>query len=204
MKKWVTPHLKVIIIGNSGVGKSSFMTRYVNKHFTSRYRATIGVDFLTKEITIDSSSVILQIWDTAGTERFRSIGGTLYRGVHCCLLMFDVTSSASFAALEGWRKEFLEQAHPPEPCSFPFIVIGNKTDLENREVSHKVAVQWCNKVGAEYFEGSAKEDIDVDKAFSSAARAALLQYKKHAPENGREFQMTSQQPEKTPHAKCQC
>ncbi|XP_058648543.1 uncharacterized protein si:dkey-13a21.4 isoform X2 [Onychostoma macrolepis] len=133
MTEWSTPHLKVILIGNSGVGKSSFMTRFVHHRFTKLYRATIGVDFLTKEITIDKRSVILQIWDTAGTERFHSLGTTLYRGAHCCLLVFDVTSSVSFDALDVWKKEFLVQACPSDPSAFPFIVLGNKIDLDYRE-----------------------------------------------------------------------
>ncbi|XP_051957158.1 ras-related protein Rab-7a isoform X1 [Xyrauchen texanus] len=173
MTEWSTPHLKLILIGNSGVGKSSFMTRFVDHRFTNLYRATIGLDFLTKEITIDKRTAILQIWDTAGTERFHSLGTALYRGAHCCLLVFDVTSSASFTALEGWRKEFLLQACPSDPKGFPFVVLGNKIDLENRKVSPKEAQQWCSDIGAEYFECSAKEDIDVNKTFQSAARAAL-------------------------------
>lgn len=154
------------------VGKSSFMTRFVDHRFTNLYRATIGVDFLTKELTIDKTSVILQvrfmyfhlcqicdfktlpcnillflpqIWDTAGTERFHSLGTSLYRGAHCCLLVFDVTSLASFTALEGWKKEFLVQAGPSDPTGFPFIVIGNKVDLENREVSRKLKCKLISK-----------------------------------------------------------
>lgn len=76
-----------------------------------------------------------QIWDTAGTERFHSLGTALYRGAHCCLLVFDVTSSISFDALEVWKKEFLVQACPSDPTAFPFIVIGNKIDLDHHEVS---------------------------------------------------------------------
>ncbi|XP_048028567.1 ras-related protein Rab-7a isoform X1 [Megalobrama amblycephala] len=173
MTEWSTPHLKVILIGNSGVGKSSFMTRFVDYRFTNLYRATIGVDFFAKEITIDKRPVILQIWDTAGTERFHSLGTTLYRGAHCCLLVFDVTSSISFDALDVWKKEFLVQACPSDPAAFPFIVIGNKIDLDHREVSPNKAQQWCSEIGAEYFECSAKEDIGVDVTFHSAARAAL-------------------------------
>lgn len=78
-----------------------------------------------------------QIWDTAGTERFHSLGTTLYRGAHCCLLVFDVTSSVSFDALDVWKTEFLVQACLSDPSAFPFIVLGNKVDLDYREVSHQ-------------------------------------------------------------------
>lgn len=78
---------------------------------------------------------VWQIWDTAGTERFQSLGTPLYRGAHCCMLVFDVTSKASFSALDRWRKEFLIQGEPQDPSDFPFLVVGNKTDLSDREVS---------------------------------------------------------------------
>ncbi|KAL7408530.1 hypothetical protein ABVT39_025074 [Epinephelus coioides] len=195
--------LKIILIGNSGVGKSSFMNRYVNHRFTNMYRATIGTDFLCKTVTIDGNTVNLQIWDTAGTERFQSLGTPLYRGAHCCMLVFDVTSRASFSALVEWRKEFLIQGEPQDPSDFPFIVVGNKTDLSDREVSGRKALQWCEEIGAEYFEGSAKEDLDVEKSFLRAAQSGLQQYKKHTLENTGHFQITCKQPRETRNT-CEC
>ncbi|KAF7656855.1 hypothetical protein LDENG_00034760 [Lucifuga dentata] len=195
--------LKIILIGNSGVGKSCFMNRYVNHRFTNMYRATIGTDFLTKTVNVGGATVTLKIWDTAGTERFQSLGMPLYRGSHCCMLVFDVTSRASFSSLEDWRKEFLIQAEPPDSSSFPFIVLGNKTDLSDREVSRRQALQWCEQIGAEYFEGSAKEDHDVEKPFLRAAQAGLQQYKKHTLENTGHFQITCEQPRET-QDNCQC
>ncbi|XP_028263039.1 ras-related protein rab7 isoform X3 [Parambassis ranga] len=201
--------LKIILIGNSGVGKSSFMNRYVYHRFTNMYRATIGTDFLSKTIDMDGDSVTLQIWDTAGTERFQSLGTPLYRGTHCCMLVFDVTSRTSFLALEEWRKEFLVQAEPQDPSDFPFIVLGNKCDLSGREVSHKKALQWCEETGAEYFEVSAKEDVNVEKPFMRAGQRGLqqihysLQYKKHTLENTGHFQITCKQPRETRNT-CEC
>ncbi|XP_060898445.1 ras-related protein rab7 [Labrus mixtus] len=198
-----SPVLKIILIGNSGVGKSSFMNRYVTHHFTNAYRATIGTDFFSKTVNIDGDFVILQIWDTAGTERFQSLGTPLYRGAHCCMLVFDVTSRDSFSALEGWRNEFLIQGEPQEPSEFPFIVLGNKTDLSNREVSRRQAMQWCEDIGAEYLEGSAKQDLDVEKPFLRAAQRGLQQYKKHTLENTGHFQITCKQPRETRNT-CEC
>ncbi|XP_028263038.1 ras-related protein rab7 isoform X2 [Parambassis ranga] len=217
--------LKIILIGNSGtvrlklksngyspkrkdvrkrkVGKSSFMNRYVYHRFTNMYRATIGTDFLSKTIDMDGDSVTLQIWDTAGTERFQSLGTPLYRGTHCCMLVFDVTSRTSFLALEEWRKEFLVQAEPQDPSDFPFIVLGNKCDLSGREVSHKKALQWCEETGAEYFEVSAKEDVNVEKPFMRAGQRGLQQYKKHTLENTGHFQITCKQPRETRNT-CEC
>ncbi|KAM9409257.1 ras-related protein rab7 [Pholidichthys leucotaenia] len=195
--------LKIILIGDSGVGKSSFVNRYVNHRFTSMYRATIGADFLSKTVTVDGDPVTLQMWDTAGTERFQSLGTPLYRGAHCCMLVFDVTSTSSFSALEGWRKEFLLQADSQDQFDFPFIVVGNKTDLSNREVSHTMAAQWSQEMGADYFEGSAKADLDVEKPFLRAAQRGLLQYKKHTLENTGHFQITCKQPRETRNT-CAC
>ncbi|KAK0151683.1 Ras-related protein rab7 [Merluccius polli] len=145
--------LKVIILGDSGVGKTSLMNQYVNKKFSNQYKATIGADFLTKEV---------MIWDTAGQERFQSLGVAFYRGADCCVLV--------------WRDEFLIQASPRDPENFPFVVLGNKIDLENRQVTTKRAQAWCqSKNNIPYFETSAKEAINVEQAFQTIARNALKQ-----------------------------
>ncbi|TFK12129.1 protein TBATA [Platysternon megacephalum] len=128
--------LKVIILGDSGVGKTSLMNQYVNKKFSNQYKATIGADFLTKEVMVDDRLVTMQIWDTAGQERFQSLGVAFYRGADCCVLVFDVTAPNTFKTLDSWRDEFLIQASPRDPENFPFVVLGNKIDLENRQVSH--------------------------------------------------------------------
>ncbi|KAJ3602006.1 hypothetical protein NHX12_029767 [Muraenolepis orangiensis] len=204
MTAWNGPvRLKVILIGNSGVGKSSLTNRYVNRTFPMFHRATIGTDFVTKDVNVDGVAVILEMWDTAGTERFQSLGSAIYRWSHCCVLVFDVTSSASFSALGAWREEFLSQGDPPDPQDFPFVVVGNKADMEPRQVTHEEASQWCEQIGALYHEGSAKEDLQVDRPFLEAARAALQQYKKHTLENTGHFQLACEQPRET-GAHCQC
>jgi Ras-related protein Rab-7A len=166
--------LKVIILGDSGVGKTSLMNQFVNKKFTSQYKATIGADFLTKEVTVDNRLVTLQIWDTAGQERFQSLGVAFYRGADCCMLVYDVTVPNTFKTLESWRDEFLIQACPRDPDHFPFVVVGNKVDLSSRGVTAKRAQQWCaTKGNLPYFETSAKEAVNVEQAFQSVARQAL-------------------------------
>lgn len=99
------------------------------------FTATIGADFLTKEVVVDDRVVTMQIWDTAGQERFQSLGVAFYRGADCCVLVFDVTAPNTFKNLDSWRDEFLIQASPRDPDHFPFVVLGNKVDLENRAVS---------------------------------------------------------------------
>jgi Ras-related protein Rab-7A len=167
--------LKIIILGDSGVGKTSLMNQYVNKKFSNQYKATIGADFLTKEVMVDDKLVTLQIWDTAGQERFQSLGVAFYRGADACVLVFDVNVAKTFENLNSWREEFLIQAGPRDPENFPFIVLGNKIDLENsRVVSQKRAMAWCQSKGnIPYFETSAKEAINVEQAFQTVAKNAM-------------------------------
>lgn len=141
-----------------------------------RYKATIGADFLTKEVLVDDRLITMQIWDTAGQERFQSLGVAFYRGADSCVLVFDVNVAKTFENLDSWRDEFLIQAGPRDPDNFPFVVLGNKIDLDSRVVSQKRAVAWCQAKGnVPYFETSAKEAINVEQAFQIIARNALKQ-----------------------------
>ncbi|XP_076896086.1 ras-related protein Rab7 isoform X2 [Bidens hawaiensis] len=142
--------LKVIILGDSGVGKTSLMNQYVNRKFSNQYKATIGADFLTKEIQFEDRIFTLQIWDTAGQERFQSLGVAFYRGADCCVLVHDVNVMKSFDNLNNWREEFLIQ------------------------VSEKKAKAWCaSKGNIPYFETSAKDGFNVEAAFECIAKNAL-------------------------------
>merc|ERR1712224_619273 len=168
--------LKVIILGDSGVGKTSLMNQYVNKKFSNQYKATIGADFLTKEVMIEDKLVTMQIWDTAGQERFQSLGVAFYRGADACVLVYDVTNEKSFWQLDSWREEFLIQAMPPNPDDFPFIVLGNKVDKPEAErlVSAAKAQLWCREKpkATEHFETSAKMNMNVEQAFQRIAHLA--------------------------------
>ncbi|XP_059432825.1 ras-related protein Rab7-like [Corylus avellana] len=169
--------LKVIVLGDSGVGKTSLMNQYVYNKFIGQYKATIGADFVTKELQIDNKQVTLQIWDTAGQERFQSLGAAFYRGAECCVLVYDVNVLKSFETLNTWREEFLKQADPAAPDEFPFVLLGNKIDIDggnSRVVSEKQAKDWCASRGnIPYFETSAKEGYNVGEAFLCVARTAL-------------------------------
>ena len=166
--------LKVIVLGDSGVGKTSLINQFVNKTFSSQYKLTIGTDCLTKDVIIDSRHVTLQIWDTAGQERFRSLNASFYRGADCCILTYDVSNSSSFKSLDSWIDEFLIQSSSQNPENFPFVVIGNKVDLENREISTNKAKTWCeNRNDIPYFETSAKKGQNIEDAFRTIAIKAL-------------------------------
>merc|ERR1712023_45123 len=96
------------------------------------YKATIGADFLIKHVSVEEKLTTLQIWDTAGQERFQSLGVAFYRGADCCVLVYDVTAPTTFKSLDSWRDEFLIQASPRDPDRFPFVVLGNKSDLSDK------------------------------------------------------------------------
>ena len=165
------PIVKIMIIGDSAVGKTSLMVRYIEKKFDHRYKVTIGADFLTKEVEIDGQAVTLQIWDTAGQERFQSLGSAFYRGADACILVFDVTLQETFSHLTSWMEEFNIQAGKRD-C----VLIGNKIDLvDKRTVQERTAKGWCEKTGdnIRYFETSAKDNTHVEEAFLHVATAAV-------------------------------
>jgi len=176
--------LKVIILGDSGVGKTSLMNRYHSGKFTGQYKATIGADFLSKEVNVYGSDrkATLQIWDTAGQERFQSLGVAFYRGADACLLVYDVTDPRSFENLNTWKSEFLRQVTgSAADVDFPFVVLGNKMDREaERSITAARADQWCQPSPSSttgkaipHFETSAKTALNVDEAFMTAAKMAL-------------------------------
>ncbi|CAI9180143.1 unnamed protein product [Rangifer tarandus platyrhynchus] len=165
---------KVILLGDGGVGKSSLMNRYVTNKFDAQLFHTIGVEFLNKDLEVDGHFVTMQIWDTAGQERFRSLRTPFYRGSDCCLLTFSVDDSQSFQNLSNWKKEFIYYADVKEPESFPFVILGNKVDISERQVSAEEAQAWCRDNGDyPYFETSAKDATNVAAAFEEAVRRVL-------------------------------
>jgi len=157
------------------------MNRYHSGKFTGQYKATIGADFLSKEVSIAGGERVasLQIWDTAGQERFQSLGVAFYRGADACVLVYDVTDPKSFENLDNWRSEFLNQVSNGDK-TFPFVVLGNKIDRESdRRVSAVRADQWCRSNQGSpmdaipHFESSAKTAQNVEEAFMEVAIRAL-------------------------------
>ncbi len=117
--------------------------------FTDNFKPTIGADFSNKEITIDGKTITLQIWDTAGQERYQSLGTAFYRGADCCFLVYDITNQWSFENIPNWKASFLQKSMVTSPDSFPFMVIGNKLDLEDeaRAVATATAKEYCQLNG---------------------------------------------------------
>ena len=159
--------LKLLLIGDSGVGKTSLLTRFADGTFQPIGIPTIGVDFKIQEVTVDGLIFKLQIWDTAGQERFRNITTTYYRGCHGVLLCFDVTKRESFENLDMWLTE-LQRHAPPDVV---IILVGNKCDLvEGRKVSTEEGQQYADKIGATFVETSAKTNHKVEEAMVSLTK----------------------------------
>uniref|UniRef100_A0A2K5C9I7 Ras-related protein Rab-7b n=1 Tax=Aotus nancymaae TaxID=37293 RepID=A0A2K5C9I7_AOTNA len=157
------------------VGKTSLLHQYVHKTFYEEYQTTLGASILSKIIILGDTTLKLQIWDTGGQERFRSMVSTFYKGSDGCILAFDVTDLESFEALDIWRGDVLAKIVPMEQ-SYPMVLLGNKIDLADRKVPQEVAQGWCREKDIPYFEVSAKNDINVVQAFEMLASRALTRY----------------------------
>jgi small GTP-binding protein len=164
---------KLILIGNSGVGKSSILQRYMNKTFEESYKCTIGVDFLMKSLEVKGKTVKLQLWDTAGQEKYKSMVSSYYRGANVALVVFDITSRSSFESLPLWIENYYKNG--PEQKNI--ILIGNKKDMaDQRQVTQEEAEEFSETNNMIYFETSAKEGDNVDYVFNFAAEKLLEFY----------------------------
>lgn len=153
---------KVVIIGDSSVGKSNLMTRYTTNEFSQDTPATIGVEFMTKSVKVEGRDAKVQIWDTAGQERFRAISRSIYHGAKGAMLVYDITNQQSFDNIPNWLTEL--RVHVHATCSI--FLIGNKCDLEHQRVVKKdVADRFARENGLSFLETSALEKTNVDKAF---------------------------------------
>ncbi|OHT08045.1 Ras-related protein Rab-7a [Tritrichomonas foetus] len=160
---------KLIVLGDSGVGKTAIIHKYVNHEFREDFKATIGADFSTHTCFVNNRQIELQIWDTAGQERFHSVGAAFYRGTDACILVYDITKELSFKQLDIWRKDLIEKAEIDE-SNFPFIIFGNKCDLEaDRQVSFSDAQAYATANRCVLFEVSAKTGQNIEPGFQKIA-----------------------------------
>jgi len=170
MKKDYDYLFKLVLIGDSGVGKSCLLLRFADDNFTDSYISTIGVDFRFRTITIDKKTVKLQIWDTAGQERFRTITSAYYRGADGIIMVYDVTSAESFDHVEEWLSEVDRYANE----NTAKLLIGNKADLiDEKQVSEETAQKFADKLGIPFLETSAKTATNVDQAFLTMAKELI-------------------------------
>ena len=158
---------KVLLIGNSDVGKSSLILRYVDQIWNDVFVPTIGVDFKVKSLQIDNKRVKMQIWDTAGQERFRNVISSYFKGAHGILLIYDITARDSFKELENWLGE-VERNATPQVLK---ILIGNKCDLdEQRQITVDEGEAFAARNGMKFIETSAKNNTNVNEAFEALAK----------------------------------
>ena len=158
---------KVLLIGNSDVGKSSLILRYVDQIWNDVFVPTIGVDFKVKSLEVDKKLVKMQIWDTAGQERFRNVISSYFKGAHGILLIYDITAKDSFKELENWLGEVERNAN----SQVLKILIGNKCDLEDkREISKDEGESFAMRNGMQFMETSAKLNTNVNEAFEALAK----------------------------------
>ncbi|CCG81959.1 GTP-binding protein SAS1 [Taphrina deformans PYCC 5710] len=163
--------IKLLLIGDSGVGKSCLLLRFSEDSFTPSFITTIGIDFKIRTIEIDGKRIKLQIWDTAGQERFRTITTVYYRGAMGILLVYDVTDQKSFDNVKTWFGN-VEQ-HASEDVNK--ILVGNKCDFdEKRVVSQEQGQALADSLGIPFVEASAKANINVEEAFLSLARQIMV------------------------------
>ena len=158
--------LKYIIIGDSAVGKSNLLLRYVHDKFNEDYQATIGVEFGAKNLEINNEKYRIQIWDTAGQENFKSITRAYYKNSVCAIIVYDITNRESFNNINTWIDDCKSQS----PKTVFFVLVGNKIDLENeRKVDYNEGLNFAKENQMFFFECSAKTGKNVEDIFYKSA-----------------------------------
>jgi len=172
--------IKLLALGDSGVGKTTFLFRYTDNEFNEKFISTVGIDFREKRVNYQgknpanrSQRVHLQLWDTAGQERFRSLTTAFFRDAMGFLLMFDLTHEESFVNVRSWLSQLQTHAYCEDPT---IVLIGNKSDLEDqRVVDRQAAQQMADSMGLKYFETSARMGENVDQAVGSLLEQVMEQ-----------------------------
>ncbi|XP_041797481.1 ras-related protein Rab-25b [Chelmon rostratus] len=155
---------KVVLIGESGVGKSNLLSRFTKNEFSHDSRTTIGVEFSTRTVQLNGFTIKAQIWDTAGLERYRAITSAYYRGAVGALLVYDITKHLTYESVERWLKELYDHADP----HIVVMLVGNKTDLESeRSVPKEEAQDFAEKNSLLFLETSALDSTNVEAAFNN-------------------------------------
>ena len=154
--------LKFIIVGDSSVGKSNLLLRYLNNKFEDEYQATIGVEFGAKNIEINNINYRIQLWDTAGQEQFRSITRAYYQNSVCAIVVYDICNETSFKNVKEWVDDVRAQS----PKNIYIMLVGNKNDLiEKRKVSYEKGIEFAQRNNINFIETSAKSGENVENLF---------------------------------------
>ncbi|MCL7041628.1 hypothetical protein MKW94_003325 [Papaver nudicaule] len=155
---------KIVLIGDSGVGKSNILSRFTRNEFCLESKSTIGVEFATRTLQVDGKTIKAQIWDTAGQERYRAITSAYYRGAVGALLVYDTTKRQTFDNVQRWLRELRDHAD----SNIVILLAGNKSDLKHlRAVNEEDAQVIAEKEGLSFLETSALEALNIEKAFQT-------------------------------------
>ncbi|GAB6033335.1 Ras-protein Rab-23 [Chamberlinius hualienensis] len=174
--------IKVVIVGNGAVGKSSMIQRYCRGVFTKDYKKTIGVDFLERQIDVNGEDVRLMLWDTAGQEEFDAITKAYYRGAQACVLSFSTVDRASFLAIESWKKKVEDECG-----EIPMVLVQNKIDLiDQATVTPEEAESLAKRMRLRFYRTSVKEDLNVNEVFKYLCEKYLVQMNSYLDNNGYE------------------
>ena len=152
---------KVLLIGNSSIGKSSLLLRFSDDVFNENFMPTIGVDFKIRTIDVDGKTIKVQMWDTAGQERFKTIPSSYYKGAHGIIVTYDITDRESFSKVSEWMSDVDKHAYE----NVSRILVGNKKDLEDqRQVPYQEAEELAGYFNVRFLETSAKQSVNVEEA----------------------------------------
>ena len=169
--------IKIMVIGEIRVGKTSLIKKYTLKTFGGQYLTTVGIDFQEKILDIDGKKVKIQIWDTAGEERFRNIAKNYFIHANGFLIIYDISCKESFEKVKFWYDQI--QSNAPEDIKY--IIVGNKCDLEeNREVKREEGINLSKEYKCNFFETSAKDGINVNEIFQTLADDIMKDLKKNS------------------------
>jgi len=153
---------QLLVIGDSTVGKTSILNKFANGTFNSNYLATVGLDNITKDETIDGKNIRIKIWDTAGQERYKALTKGFFNNAEGIMIVFDVTNTETYDNLKNWIQS-IQNFMGNKMEQIPIIIIGNKIDCEEREVKTEDAESFCKGQNYPYFETSAKTGENIDK-----------------------------------------
>lgn len=166
---------KLLLIGDSGVGKTSILFKFSEDTFSPAFISTIGIDFKIRTIDVDGKKIKLQVWDTAGQERFRTITTAYYRGAMGIMLVYDVSNMRSFESMINWIRNI--EMHATQDVEL--MILGNKCDVaDKRQVTREKGEQLALQHGVKFMETSAKANINIEEAFFTLARDIKLKVEK--------------------------
>ena len=189
---------KILTIGESGVGKTCILRRFVENKFLKSHLATIGIDFRTKVLHVYGKDIKLKIWDTAGQERYHNITSQIYKGADGIILVFDVNEEISFTKIKDWIEQIKSNVSQEE---ISLILLGNKCDIEERAISKEQGQEMANSLNLKYYETSALNGTGINEAFEGLTKE-IMKKKKVINSDGRTISLTSTQKAKNQKKGC--